>query len=259
MILHPVIENLKKLRFKGMIEALVSQETNAASKHLQFEERLALLVDHEISFRENRRLQARLKNAKLKEQACMQDLIYEPSRRLDRSLILSFENCDWITKHRNILITGATGTGKSYLAQALIHNACLKGFEVLRVQFPRVLHELTAAKADGSYLKMQNKIAKVDVLLIDDFGIAPFTDEHRRDFLEIIDDRYNSKSTLITSQLLIQDWHGAIGDSTIADALLDRLIHNAYRISLEGDSMRKKIAAKISKGALDGTGFLRGP
>lgn len=240
MILHPVLENLKKLRLKGALEALTIQMNNPASKDLQFEERLALLVDHEISTRANKKLQIRLKNAKLKEQACMQDLIYESSRKLDKSLILSFENCDWITKCKNVLITGATGTGKSYLAQALAHNACLKGFEVLRVQFPKILYELTAAKADGSYLKMQSRLAKVDVLLMDDFGLTPFTDEHRRDFLEIIDDRYNKKSTLITSQLSVQDWHSAIGDSTLADAILDRLVHNAYRISLEGDSMRKK-------------------
>lgn len=242
MILHPIMENLKKLRLKGMLEALAAQ--TPASKQLQFEERLALIIDHEMSFRANKKLQTRLKNAKLKEPACMQDLIYEPSRKMDKSLISSFETCDWVSNHRNILITGATGTGKSYLAQALVHNACVKGYEVLRVQFPKILHQLTAAKADGSYLKMQNKLARVDVLLMDDFGIAPFTDEHRRDFLEIIDDRYNSKSTLITSQLPVQEWHSAIGDSTVADAILDRLIHNAYRISLDGDSMRKKMAIK---------------
>lgn len=253
MILHPVMENLKKLRLKGVLEALTIQMANPVSKQQQFEERLSLLIDHELSFRANKKLQVRLKNAKLKEPACMHELIYEPSRKLDKSLILSFETCDWVSKHRNILITGATGTGKSYLAQALVHNACLKGFEVLRVQFPKILYQLTAAKADGNYLKLQNRLAKVDVLLMDDFGIAPFTDEHRRDFLEIIDDRYNSKSTLITSQLSIQDWHTAIGDSTVADAILDRLIHNAYRISLEGDSMRKKMASKNNKESLNET------
>lgn len=247
MILHPVIENLKKLRLKGVLEALTTQMENAENNNLKFEERLALLFEHEISIRQNRKLQVRLKNAKLKEPACMQDLIYEASRKIDKPLILSFESCDWVAKHRNILITGATGTGKSYLAQALAHNACLKGFEALRVQFPKVLHQLTAAKADGSYLKMQSQLAKVDVLLMDDFGIAPFTDEHRRDFWEIVDDRYNKKSTVITSQLPVEDWHEAIGDSTLADAILDRLVHNAYRAPLEGESMRKKITAKTKK------------
>jgi DNA replication protein DnaC len=247
MILHPVIENLKQLRLKGVLEALTMQMVNAESGKLPFEERLALLFEHEIAMRQNRKLQIRLKNAKLKESACMQDVIYEASRKLDKSLILSFESCDWITKYRNILITGATGTGKSYLAQALAHNACLKGFEVLRVQFPKVLHQLTAAKADGSYLKMQTHLAKVDVLLMDDFGIVPFTDEHRRDLWEIIDDRYNKKSTVITSQLPVEDWHDVIGDSTLADAILDRLVHNAYRVALEGESMRKKITTKSNK------------
>lgn len=244
MTLHPVIENLKKLRLKGVLEALSAQTVDTANVNMNFEERLALLIEHEISFRQNRKLQIRLKNAKLKEPACMQDLIYDASRKIDKSLILSFESCDWVAKHRNILISGATGTGKSYLAQALVHNACLKGFEVLRVQFPKVLHQLTASKADDSYLKIQTHLTKVDVLLMDDFGIAPFTDEHRRDFWEIIDDRYNKKSTVITSQLPVQDWHGAIGDSTLADAILDRLVHNAYRVTLEGESMRKKMTTK---------------
>ena len=205
------------------------------------------MVDHEIALRENKRLQNRLKKAKFKQQACLQDVIYEPSRKLDRSLIMSLENCDWITKYRNILITGATGTGKSYVAEAIAHNACLKGFTVLRVQCPRIFHQLTAAKADGSYLKMQADMAKADLLLIDDLGISPLTDENRRDFLGFIDDRCKSRPTIITSQLPVKNWHEAIGDATLADAILDRLIHNAYRISLEGESMRKKLSAMSEK------------
>jgi DNA replication protein DnaC len=247
MMIHPVLDSLKQLRLKGFVEALENQLKHPASKQLLFEERLALLTDHEIAFRENKRLQERLKRAKFKQQAYLQDVIYEPSRKLDRSLIMSLENCDWITKHRNILITGATGTGKSYIAEAIAHNACLKGFTVLRVQCPRIFQELTAAKADGSYLKMQAGMGKADLLLIDDLGISPLTDENRRDFLGFIDDRCKNRPTIITSQLPVKNWHEAIGDATLADAILDRLIHDAYRIPLAGESMRKKLSTMSEK------------
>jgi DNA replication protein DnaC len=240
MIIHPVLENLRKLRLTGAAQALELQLNNTASQGLTFEERLSLLVDYEMGFREQKRLQSRLKRARFKNQACIPDIIYDPSRKLDRSLILALENCLWVREHKNILITGATGTGKSYIAEALAHSACLKEVHVLRVQFPRILHDLTAAKADGGYARLQAHLAKVEVLLIDDFGLAPFTDENRRDFLEIADERYNRKATIITSQLPVQNWHQAIGDSTLGDAILDRLVHNAYRISLEGESMRRK-------------------
>jgi len=247
MVIHPVIENLKKLRLKGVVEALENQMRNPEIKSLLFEERLALLIANEISLRENNRLQSRLRKARFKQQACIQDVTFEVSRKLDKILFLSFENCQWIKAHRNILITGATGTGKSYLAEALAHNACLKGFSSYRVQLPRFLHELIAAKADGSYLKKQVELAKVDVLILDDFAAFPLTDENRRDLLEIVDDRYNKKSTIITSQLLVKDWHDAIGERTLADAILDRLIHNSHRIALEGDSLRKKLANECKK------------
>lgn len=167
-------------------------------------------------------------------------MIYETSRKLDKRLIQSLENCDWVLRHQNIIITGATGTGKSYLGEALTHQACLRGFHVLRVQFPRILYQLRAAKADGSYLKLQNSLAQADVLLMDDFGISSFSEENRQDFLEIVDDRHKHKSTVITSQLPIEQWHEVMGDGTIADAILDRLVHNAHRIFLDGESMRKK-------------------
>lgn len=239
MINHPVIENLKKLRLKGVVEELEKQLQNRESDHLLFEERLSILINNEIDLRENKRLQVRLKKAKFKNQAYLQDVTYEASRKLDKSLMLSFENCDWIANHRNILITGATGTGKSYLAEAIAHNACLKGFVVIRVQFPLVFHHLSLAKSDGSYVKMQAEFAKADLLLMDDFGRFPLTDENRRDLFEIVDDRHNIKSSIVTSQLPVKNWHEAVGDKTLADAILDRLIHNSYRISLEGESMRK--------------------
>lgn len=240
MIIHPVIENLKRLRLKGVIEALEAQLKNPESAHLLFEERLALLFDNEIGVRERKRLQNRLKNAKLKHQAYMPDVTYEAARKLDRSLFLSFESCRWINEHKNILITGSTGTGKSYMADALAHNACMKGYTVRRVQCPRFFHELIAAKADGSYLKMQTELAKADLLIMDDLYIAPFSDENRRDLLEIMDDRYNKTSTIVTSQLPVEVWHEALGDATVGDAILDRLVHNSYKIALEGPSKRKQ-------------------
>lgn len=250
-MIHPVLENLKKLRLKGIIEALEIQLKNPDSKHLLFEERLALLIDHEMTLRENKRLQSRIKNAKFRHQACIHDIIYEPSRKLDRTLIMSLESCDWITKHQNILITGATGTGKSYLAEAFAHNACLRGFSVLRVQVPRIFQELKVAKADGSYLKMQANMAKADLLLIDDLSASEFTNEIRRDLLGILDDRYGCKSIIVTSQLDVKSWHESIGDATIADAILDRLIHNAYRFALEGSSMRRMLAkTSVKKGEI---------
>ena len=238
MIIHPVIESLKRLRLKGVIEALECQLKNPESKNLLFEERLALLLDNEIGVRERKRLQTSLKKAKLRHQAFMPDVTYESPRKLDRSLFLSFESCRWIDEHRNVLITGSTGTGKSYLADVLAHKACMKGYSVRRLQFPRFFYELTAAKADGSYLKMQTDLAKANVLIMDDLYIAPFSDENRRGLLEIVDDRYNKNSTIVTSQLPIDDWHEALGDATLGDAILDRLVHNSYKIALEGPSKR---------------------
>lgn len=239
MMIHPVIESLKRLRLKGVIEALEYQLKTPESKNLLFEERLALLLDNEIGCRERKRLQTRLRRAKLKHQAYMPDVTYEAARKLDRSLFMSFESCRWVDEHKNILITGFTGTGKSYLADALAHNACMKGFTVRRLQFPRFFHELTASKADGSYLKIQEELAKTDVLIMDDLFIATFKDENRRDLLEIMDDRYNKTSTIVTSQLPTENWHEALGDATLGDAILDRLVHNGYKIALEGPSKRK--------------------
>lgn len=240
MILHPVIASLKKLRLSGFAQALELQSNNPEIESLRFEERLALLIDYETSCRENKKLQLRLKRAKFRDNANIADLIYESSRKLDKRLVQSLETCDWVGRHQNIIITGATGTGKSYLGEALTHQACLRGFGVLRVQFPRILHQLRAAKGDGSYLKLQNSLAQADVLLMDDLGITPFSEEQRQDLLEIIDDRHKRKSTVITSQLPIEQWHEAMGEGTIADAILDRLVHHAHRIVLEGESMRKK-------------------
>ncbi len=244
MMLHPVLDHLKALKLDGMHEALQEQQNKKEIRELSFEERLGLLIEHEISLRESKRVKRRLQNARLRTPACFEDINFKGTRKLDKSAVLSLENCQWIRDSRNILVTGATGTGKTFLAESFAHKACLKGFNVLSVRLTRFLEELVQAKADGSYLKRLHAISKTDLLLVDDFGISPFTDQNRRDFLEILDDRYKKKSTIITSQLDVKHWHAAIGDATLADAILDRVVHNSYRFDLKGDTMRKEELSK---------------
>lgn len=237
MNIHPLIEKLKTLRLNGMAESLKLQlKTNG---ELPFEERLALLIQSEETERENKKLQIRLKKAHLKQNASMEEIDYTFSRGLDKSLLLSLQDCKWITTHRNILITGPTGTGKSYISEALAHNACLKGYIVKQERMPRLFTNLKSAKADGKYLSLLKDLAKCDLLVLDDFGISPLSEESQRDLLEIVEERYDRKSTILTSQLPLEDWHEGIGDKTLADAILDRLVHNAYRVSLKGESFRK--------------------
>ena len=238
-MLHPVLEQLKLLKLNGVIEALTGQESSPDIAKLGFEERLSLLMEHEISFRESKRVQRRLSTAKLKTQACFEEINYKASRKLDRSLVASLERCQWVHEHRNILITGCTGTGKTFLAEAFAHKACLKGFTALSVRLSRFLEELVQAKAEGGYSKRLLAISKIDLLVLDDFAISPLTDQNRRDFLEILDDRYSKKSTIITSMLEVKHWHSSIGDATLADAILDRVIHNSYRFELKGETLRK--------------------
>jgi DNA replication protein DnaC len=240
MMLHPVLEQLKTLKLKGMAAALEAHSNQNNIGKLSFEERLSLLVEQEISSRESKKLKTRLKNAKLKTPACFEDINFKSTRNIDKSLVLSLESCQWISNHRNILITGATGTGKTYLAEAFSHKACLKGYTALSVRLPRFLEELVQARAEGSYLKRLNAFAKTDLIVFDDFALCQFTDQNRRDLLEVLDDRYKKKSTIITSQLEVKRWHSAIGDSTLADAILDRVVHNSYRFELKGETLRKE-------------------
>jgi DNA replication protein DnaC len=240
MMLHPVLEQLRTLKLNGMLEALQEQSKQPDIRQLSFEERLGLLIEHEVSLRESKRVKRRLQAAKLKTPACFEDINFKATRRLDKSLVISLENCQWIREHRNILIIGATGTGKTFLGESFAHKACLKGFTALSIRLPRFLEEFVQAKADGSYSKRLHAISKIDVLIIDDFGLSPFTDQHRRDFLEILDDRYKKKSTIITSQLEVKHWHQAIGDATLADAILDRIVHNSYRSISKGTHCGKK-------------------
>ncbi|MCK5913497.1 MAG: IS21-like element helper ATPase IstB [Desulfuromusa sp.] len=240
MLNHPTLEKLQTLRLPGMLKALREQQQMPEINSLGFEERLGLLIDREVTERENRRLGSRLKKAKLRHSCCVEDLDFKTSRGLDKALILSLAACTWIARGINVLICGPTGVGKSYLACALAHKACLEGYTSLYLRLPRLFEELRLAKADGRYGKLMHDYAKTDLLVLDDWGLTPMTDPQRRDLLELLEDRYGRKSTIVTSQLPVPSWHEAIGDPTLADAILDRIVHNAHKIELKGESMRKQ-------------------
>jgi len=240
MLTHPILEKLQALRFDGMLKALQEQLQMPDIDKLAFEERLGLMVDREMTERENRRYKSRLSKANLKQQACLEDIDFSQKRGLDKALILQLSACKWIREAHNVLVIGPTGVGKTYLACALAHKACQQGYRPLYFRMPRLLQELEIARSDGRYTKILKSLARCDLLLIDDWGLKKFVKEQSHDLLEILEDRHGFKSTLITSQLPIEHWHEIIADPTLADAILDRLIHNAYRITLKGESMRKK-------------------
>jgi DNA replication protein DnaC len=240
MLTHPTLDKLQRLKFTGMARALAEQMTMPDIAELDFEERLGLLIDRELTERENRRLSNRLRRARLKHNAALEDIDYRHPRGLDKSLMRALSACRWVAEHLNILITGPTGVGKTWLACALAQKACREGYSALYLRLPRLLQEMAIAKGDGRYPKLLLTLAKTEVLILDDWGLAKLTAEHRRDLLEILEERHGSASTLATSQLPIDQWHDTIGDPTLADAILDRLIHNAYRIELRGESMRKQ-------------------
>ena len=246
MLLHPTLESLKALRLFGMIRALEEQQLSAQWTTLTFEERLGLLVDRERTEQESRSLTARLRRARLGQQAAIEDLDLSTSRGLDRSVVASLASCAWIRAHQNVLITGPTGVGKSYLACALGHQSCREGLSVLYHRIGRLFTELGVARGEGRYLRVLKLVAQVELLILDDWGIAPLGDEQRRDLLEILEDRHGKKSTIITSQLPVNLWHQWLGEASLADAIMDRLIHNAHTITLKGDSMRKRLAADLS-------------
>lgn len=247
MLTHPLFEQLKLLRCEGMLEALQEQLNTPDINRLSFDERLALLIEREYLTRENRKLINRLRQAKLKLDACIEDIDYAPERQLSKTVITRLAECSWITKKENVLITGPTGAGKTYLACAFANQACRQGYGARYIRLPKLFQAITIAKADGSYIKLMEHVAKLSLLILDDWGLAPMTDANRRDLLEIIDDRYQRSSTLITSQLPVQDWHESVGDATLGDAILDRLVHNSHRIEVQGPSMRQIIAKKRNK------------
>lgn len=240
MLTHPLLEKLQQLNCTGMKTALQEQLQQDDLSDLSFEDRLMLLLDREATQRNSRRLQLKLRQAKLKQSASIENIDFKSARGLDKALILSLSSCQWIKEHKAILLTGATGTGKTYLACALAHQACLEGFSSAYVRLPRLCQEFLLAKGDGRYAKLITQLSKTDVLLLDDFGLQTLNDEQCRDLLEILDDRHRLKSTIITSQLPVKHWHEALGNPTLADAILDRIVHQAYKIQLTGDSLRKK-------------------
>lgn len=240
MLTQPILENLQKLRFYGMLIALEEQMQMPDIDTLGFEERLGLLVDREMTDREDRRLKNRLRKAKLRQHACVEDVDFRHPRKLDKRLFMNLASCRWLKEHNNALIIGPTGVGKTYLACALAQKACREGYSALYFRLPRLLHDLSIAKADGRYDKMMTSISRADLLALDDWGLDKFTKEQRHDLLEILEDRHGLRSTLVTSQVPVKHWHEVIDDPTLADAILDRLVHNAYKLVLNGESMRKK-------------------
>jgi DNA replication protein DnaC len=223
-----------------MLKALQEQMQMPDCVGLSFEERLGLLVDRELTERENRRLATRLKKAKFRQTASVEDIDYRHPRGLDKAVLLALSGCRWIAEHHNCLIVGPTGAGKSYLACALGQKACREGYSVQYFRVPRLFRELDIARGDGRYLKLLAGFAKTDLLILDDWGTDRLSAEQRHDLFEILEDRYDRRSTLVAAQLPVQHWHEAIGDPTLADAILDRLIHNAHKIALKGESLRKK-------------------
>jgi len=240
MLTHPIMEKLQAMNFYGMRKAFEDQLEMADIGKLSFEERFGLLVDREKTEREDRRLKIRLQKAKLRHNASMEDIDFNHPRGLDRQLILSLSSCEWLKAHHNVFIMGPTGIGKSYLACAIAHKACREGYSALYLRLPKLFSELSLAKGDGRYGKLLSGFARTDLLVLDDWGLSKLNKEQQRDFLEIVEDRYEVGSTIITSQLKVSHWHEVIDDPTLADAILDRVVHNAYKIDLEGDSMRKK-------------------
>lgn len=240
MLVQPTLDRLRELGLHGMAQALAEQLAVPDVQALSFEDRLALLLEREACARDNRRLRRLLQLAKLRLDASVEDLDLRAPRGLDKSVILRLAGCDWVRQNQVVLVSGATGTGKTYLGCALAQAACRHGLSTRYCRLSRFLDELALARADGSYPQLMDRLAKTQLLALDDYGMVPLNDPQRRDLLEVLDDRYARRATLLTSQLPFEHWHDVIGDPTFGDAILDRLVHHAHRITLKGPSMRKK-------------------
>lgn len=239
MLTAPTVDKLYELNLTGMAQALREQLERADFQALTFEDRLGMLVDREAQDRENRRLQRYLKAARLRANASVEDLDFHRPRGLDRSVVLSLADAQWVDAHRNLLIVGPTGAGKTFVACALAQAAIRRGHSSLYLRSPRMLSDLALARGDGRLPRLMTAWAKVGVLVIDDLALRPLTAEQAADLLEVIEDRYHLRSTIVTSQLPVSEWHDSLGEPTVADAILDRLVHNAHRIELRGESMRR--------------------
>lgn len=247
MMTAVTIEKLNRLKLFGMAETLAEQLVGTIYQELSFDERFGMLVDREENYRDNRRLKNLLKGAKLRHiNACLEEIDFRSPRGLSRDLFLSLAQNAWVAAKQNVIITGPTGSGKTFIACALANSACRAGMSAFYIRLPRLLQEMHIARADGSYGKLLTRFARISVLILDDWGLAKMTDKERRDLLEIFEDRCGITSTIISSQLPQDRWHDIIGEPTIADAILDRLVHNAHTISLSslGESMRKTLSKK---------------
>jgi DNA replication protein DnaC len=252
MLTHPTLAKLEALRLFGMLRALNDQlQQPADCAGLSFEERLGLLIDRECTDRRNQQLATRLKRARLRQTAAPEDVNFRHPRGLDKAQFLALCSGDWIREHENLLITGPTGVGKTFLACALAQKACREGFSVEYVRTSRLLGELTAARGDGTYVRRLTALGRTELLVLDDWGLTPLTAEQRRDLWELLDDRYDRRSTLVTSQLPEEHWYDALGDPTLADAILDRLVHNAHKLRLRGESLRKQRVAPQAVGTTE--------
>jgi len=251
MLREQTFEKLNSLKLHGLSQAFEQQLNNPDSSELGFEDRLAMLVEAQWLWRENHAIKSRLRNATLKMQATIENINYRHARQLERSMIQSLSSCDWVRQHHNVVISGPSGIGKTYICCALLDKACREGFSARYVSAPKFFRRLAIAYADGSFDRMLAKLAKTDVIAIDDWGLTPLTDMQKQHLLEVLDDRCSSKSTIVASQFVIDKWHDLVGSPTLADAIMERILSNSYRIDLKGETIRP-VRKGLKPGSQDG-------